>query len=153
MTKIRRQQSAIVAMYAGLGFTVFAAIVPFIDRATGPNVLAGHLRSGYPAHSPARIDSAVMVWLVYLSVLGALGIIGWFLAIRAVRAGRRWARSVTTCIFALGAGVAVFNLLVRDTSGDTGLPPQLGWVGMLPVVAGVLAVALLWTTPRATSAA
>ena len=44
MTKIRRQQSAIVAhAYAGLGFTVFAAIVPFIDRATGPNVLAGHL--------------------------------------------------------------------------------------------------------------
>src|SRR5690606_38723296 len=43
-----------------------------------------------------------------------------------------------------GGGVALFNLLVRDTSGDTGLPPLLGLTGLLPVVAGVVAVVLLW---------
>ena len=75
-----------------------------------------------------------MTWLIYLSALVALGIVGWFLAIRAVRAGRRWARGLATSMFALGAGIAVFNLLVRDTSGDTGLPPLLGWVGMLPAL-------------------
>ena len=152
MSTIRRQQSAIGAMYAGLGLTVVAAIVPFIDRATG-NVLTKHLQAGYPAYSQRRIDSAAMTWLIYLSVLGALGAIGWALTIRAVKTGRRWARSLATSIFALGAGIAVFNLIVRDTSGDTGLPPLLGWVGMLPALVGVVAVTLLWRTPRTSSPA
>ena len=56
-------------------------------------------------------------------------------------------------LFALGAGIAVFNLIVRDTSGDTGLPPLHGWVGMLPALVGVVAVTLLWRTPRTSSPA
>ena len=152
MTETRRQQSAIGAMYAGLALTVVAAVVPFVDRATG-NMLAEHLRSGYPAYSQGRIDSAVMTWQVYLSVLGGLGVICWVLTIRAVQAGKRWVRGVATSIFALGASVALFNLLVRDTSGDTGLPPLIGWVGMLPALAGVVAITLLWRAPRATSPA
>lgn len=47
-------------------------------------------------------------------------------------------------MFVLGTGVALFDLLVKDTSGDTGLPPLLGWTGMLPSLAGLLAVTLLW---------
>jgi hypothetical protein len=43
-----------------------------------------------------------------------------------------------------GTGIAVFDLLVKDTSGDTGLPPLLGWIGMLPCLAGLAAVTLLW---------
>ena len=152
MSKIRRQNSALGAMYAGLALTVVAAVVPFIDRATG-NVLGGHVRAGYPTYSQARIDSAVMTWLIYLSVLGALGTFGWFLAIRMVRAGKRWARSLATSIFAVGATMALFNLLVRDTSGDAGLPPLLGWVGMMPALVGVVAVTLLWKAPQATSRA
>ena len=152
MSKVRQQNSAIGAMYAGLALTVVATVVPFIDRATG-NVLGGHVRAGYPAYSQARIDSAVMTWLIYLTVLGALGIIGWFLSIRAGRAGKRGARSLATSIFAVGATMAVLNLLVRDTSGDTGLPPLLGWVGMLPALVGVVAVTLLWKAPRTTSRA
>ena len=124
---------------------MFAAIVPFIDQATGPNVLARHLRSGYPALTGAHR-------------LGRHGVAGLPVGSRSARHHRVVRPSgqygpagggpaVTTCIFALGAGVAVFNLLGRDLRRH-GLPPQLGWVGMLPVVAGVLAVALLWTTPR-----
>jgi hypothetical protein len=47
-------------------------------------------------------------------------------------------------MFVLGTGIAVIDLLVKDTSGDTGLPPLLGWAGMLPCLAGLLAVTLLW---------
>ncbi|GLW96074.1 hypothetical protein [Microtetraspora sp. NBRC 16547] len=152
MTKTRRKQSAVGAMYAGLGLTVVAMIVPWIDLATG-NVLAGHIRAGYPTFPQDRIDTAVMTWLVCLSVVGALGIIWWFFAIWAVRAGKRWARSVATLVFALSLSVALFALLVRDSSGDTGLPPLLGWVGMVPSLAGLLAVALLWRGSRPTSQA
>ena len=41
MTRIRQQRSATGAMDAGLVLSVVAALVPFIDRATG-NVLAEH---------------------------------------------------------------------------------------------------------------
>lgn len=38
-------------------------------------------------------------------------------------------------------------LLVKDSSGDTGLPPVLGWLGMLPSLPGLTAVALLARKP------
>jgi hypothetical protein len=145
MTKVsaRHAPSAIVAMYAGLALTVVTLIVPYIDHATA-NVLADHIRAGYPTHSQARIDTAVTTYLVYLSIIGALSVISWLWTIRTVNAGKRWARSAATAMFALGTGIALFDLLVKDTSGDTGLPPLLGWIGMLPCLAGLLAVTQLW---------
>ena len=145
MTKVsvKHEQSAIVAMYAGLALTVVALIVPYIDHATA-NVLADHIRAGYPTYTQARIDTAVTTYLVYVSIIGALGVISWLWTIRAVNAGKRWARGAATAMFALGTGIALFDLLVKDTSGDTGLPPLLGWIGMLPCLAGLLAVTLLW---------
>jgi hypothetical protein len=143
MSTSHRHPSAGTALYAGLALTVAAVIVAFIDHATG-NVLAGHIRDGYPTYSRSRIDTAVTTYLIYLSAVGALGVIGWVATIRAFRAGKRWTTAAATVLFTIGAGVALFDLLVRDTSGDTGLPPLLGWVGMLPPLAGLVAVALLW---------
>ena len=111
------------------------------DRRNG---LAAHIRAGYPAYSHARIDAAVNTYLIYLSVVGVLGIVCWLGMIWAVRAGKRWARWVATVIFAAATIVALTDLLIKDTSGDTGLPPLLGWIGMLPCLAGLLAVVLLW---------
>lgn len=48
--------------------------------------------------------------------------------------------------------LSVTDLLIRDTSGDPGLPSLLGWVGMLPCLPGLIAVTLLWRD-RATRAA
>ena len=131
------------AMYAGLGLTVIAMIISFVDHATA-NVLASHIRAGYPAYTRARIGSAVTTYLVYLTVVGALGIVSWLATILAVKAGKPWARGAATAMFALGTGIALIDLLIRDTSGDTGLPPLLGWAGVLPCLAGLLAVTLLW---------
>ena len=143
MTAAHHERSAIGAMCAGLALTVAAMLVPYVDHATG-NMLASHIRAGYPTYTQARIDSAVTTYLVYLSVVGALGIICWLWAIWAVKAGKRWARGAATAMFALGTGIALIDLLVKDTSGDTGLPPLLGWAGMLPCLAGLLVVTLLW---------
>jgi len=137
------ERSAIRAMYAGLGLTAAAIIVTYVDHATA-NVLASHIRVGYPRYTQARIDSAVTTYLLYLSAVGALGILCWLWTIRAVKAGKRWARGAATAMFALGTAIALTDLLIKDTSGETGLPPLLGWAGMLPCLAGLLAVALLW---------
>ena len=147
MTTAYRERPAIGALYAGLGLTVVALIVLYVDHATA-NVLAGHVRAGYPTYTQARIDTAVTTYLVYLSVVGALGIICWLATIWAVKAGKRWARGAATTLFVLGTGIAMTDLLVKDTSGDTGLPPLLGWAGMLPCLAGLLAVVLLWRRSR-----
>jgi hypothetical protein len=147
MTTTRHERSAIGAMYAGLGLTVITTIVPYLDHVTG-NMLADHIRAGYPTYPQQRIDTAAMTWLVYLSVVGVLGIVFWSWAIWATRAGKWWIRGYATVMLALGAGIALFNLFVRDTSRDTGLPPLLGWVGILPSLAGLVGVTLLWRRSR-----
>jgi hypothetical protein len=143
MTPAHQERSAISVMYAGLGLTIAAMTVPYIDHATA-NVLAGHIRAGYPAYTQARVNSAVTTYLVYLSIVGALGILCWLWTIWAVKAGKRWARGAATTMFALGTGIALLDLLIKDSSGDTGLPPLLGWAGLLPCLAGLMAVTLLW---------
>jgi ABC-type dipeptide/oligopeptide/nickel transport system permease component len=130
-------------MYAGLALTFAATIVPHVDHATA-NLLGDHIRAGYPAYSDARVEAAVTTYLVYLSVVGAFGVAGWLGTIWAVKAGKRWVRECATAMFVFATSVALFDLLIKDTSGDTGLPPLLGWVGMLPCLAGLLAVAFLW---------
>ena len=57
MTTAHHERSAIGAMYVGLGLTVVAMIVPYVDHATG-NVLASHIRAGYPAYTQARPGAA-----------------------------------------------------------------------------------------------
>lgn len=140
------ERSAVALMFGGLGLTIAATAVLYIDHATG-NVLARHIRSGYPSYSKERIDTAVTTYLIWLSSVGALGIVGWLWAVWTVKARKPWARVAATVTFAIGTGVALFDLLVKDTSGATGLPPLLGWVGMAPCLAGLLATTMLWRSP------
>jgi hypothetical protein len=134
-------------MYAGVVLTLVATVAPFVDRATSA-VLADHIRDGYPSYTHAQVDAAVTMWLVILSVVGALGITSWAAMIWAVRAGRSWAPWAAGAMFVLGTAVALSALLAEDTSGDTGLAPLLGWIGVLPCVAGAVAVAMLWRRGR-----
>lgn len=142
-TTTQHDRSLSAAMSAGLGLTVLAVIVPYVDRAT-TGLQAEHIQAGYPTYGPAQIDTALTLYLTHLSVVGALGIIGWLTTIWAVRAGKRWARGVATAMFVLGTSVALFNLQIEDTSGDTGLSPVLGVVGLIPCLAGLVVVGLLW---------
>ncbi len=144
-------RSAVAVMYGGLALTVATLVVLYVDQAT-TNVLAAHIQAGYPDYSAARVDEAVTLWLAYLTVLGVLGIGTWLALARATQRGKPWARWAAPAVFLAGGGVALFNLVVRDTSGDTGLPALLGTTGLLPAVAGAVAVALLWRRPRAAAA-
>jgi cytochrome bd-type quinol oxidase subunit 2 len=140
LDKTTNRRPALGAMYAGLVLTVGAMVAPYVDR----SVLADHIRDGYPTYSTDRIDTAVTAWLVILSVIGALGVVSWIATIWAVRAGKGWACWAATVVFAAGTSLALTTLLVKDTSGEVGLAPVLGLIGLLPCVAGLLAVAMLW---------
>lgn len=138
-----RRRRAVTAMYAGLALTVLAVAIAYVDRAGGPASLAGHVRAGYPGYSPAQIDGAVRRYLILLTAVGVLGVACWLGVIRLVRAGRSRATWAAAAAFAAGTTAAVAGLLVTDTSGDVGLPPLLGWAGLLPCAAGLVALVLI----------
>ncbi|GAA1031774.1 MULTISPECIES: hypothetical protein [Amycolatopsis] len=144
MTQQLQARGPLAAIYAGLALTVLATIAAYVDRGT-TRLLADHVQTGYPAYSPAQVDSAVTTYLVVLSAIGALGVVGWLTAAWAVKAGKKWARPAASVLLVLGISAGLAGLLTKDTSGATGLPPELGWAGTIPCLAGVLAVALLWT--------
>lgn len=141
----RRPSPPLLTACAGLLFTLAALAVLYADRLTG-NLLAAHIQDGYPDLSPSRIEEAARTYLGYLSAVGVLGLAGWAITIRLVARRRRSTPWVATGLFVVGTTVALFDLLVRDTSGDTGLPPLLGWVGLLPSLAGLAVVVLLLRT-------
>jgi hypothetical protein len=108
------------------------------------SALRDHIRAGYPAYTDGQVDSAVSAWLIILTVIGALGVVAWIWSIWVVAKRKRWASWAATAMFTLGASVAVADLLITDTSGDVGLAPILGWIGLAPCLAGLVAVVLLW---------
>lgn len=135
--------AAVVAMYAGLLLTLTASLAPYLDRATG-HVLADHIRHGYPMYNPDRVESAVTAWLALLTASGVLGIAGWTGTIWAAKGRTAWAPPTATVMFVAGSGSALTALLTKDTSGEVGLAPLLGWIGMLPLLPGLVAVVMLW---------
>jgi hypothetical protein len=146
MTTLQQKGSGVAVLYVGLLLTVVATIAPFVDRATG-HVLADHIREGYPAYTEAHVESVVSTWLVILTLVGALGAVSWIGTIWATAAAKVWSRWAATAAFVLGTVVALTALLTKDTSGDVGLAPLLGWIGMLPSVPGLVAVAMVWRRP------
>ncbi|MGH3632224.1 MAG: hypothetical protein ACRDRL_32880 [Sciscionella sp.] len=137
------RRPVIAALLVGLALTVITLIGSYLDR-TG---IAGHIHAGYPNYAQAQIDTAVRTYLIILTIVGVLGLGCWLTIIWAVNTGKRWVRWVATGIFAIATTLALTLLLIKDTSGDTGLPPLLGWTGLLPCVAGLLAVGLLHRHP------
>ncbi|RFU41658.1 hypothetical protein DZF91_10825 [Actinomadura logoneensis] len=137
-------RGALTAMYGGAVLTVGATLAAFLDRAG----LADHVRAGYPEFGQSQVDEAVTVYTVVLSIVGGLGLIGWLGTIWAARTGRRWAPWLAGVLFVGAVCFALAALTVRDTSGDVGLAPRLAWLQVLPCLAGLVAVVLLWRRPR-----
>lgn len=145
-TQTRRRTGAMIAMYTGLLLTAAVTVAPYVDRGPG-DVLADHIRHGYPTYSPGQVAAAESLWLAILTVIGVLGIAGWAVCLWAVRVGKSWSRVAATALLVVCVAVALCALLTTDTSGEVGLAPLFGWLGLLPCVAGAVAVALLWRAP------
>jgi hypothetical protein len=135
---------AVVAMCTGLALTIVATLVPIIDQASSDE-LARHLHDVYAGYNVDVPPTSAV--LAYLVTIGALGIMAWLWMLWAVTKQKRWARPAATAIFVLASGLAVANLTVREY-GQTILPTQVGLVGLLPCLAGLAAVTLLWRRER-----
>jgi hypothetical protein len=135
---------AVVAMYAGLALTLVAMIVPIVDQASTDSLSRDlqEVYAGYDVDAPAT--SAVVAYLV---TIGGLGVAAWLWMARAVRKHKRWVRPAATALFVLASGLALLNLTVQEY-GRTILPTRIGLIGLLPCLAGLVAVALLWRRGR-----
>ncbi|MDA3646290.1 hypothetical protein LZ318_28935 [Saccharopolyspora indica] len=134
---------AVRAMHIGLALTVLAALAPLIDVATVDS-LGDHVRSAYPDWPDDLIATDRNAIAGYLAVIGVLGIAGWLWSIVGTRKHARWARVVSTIMFALGASVALLNLSLSGGAYTNVVPPLHSALGTLPALAGLAAVVLLW---------
>ncbi|GAA2074869.1 hypothetical protein GCM10009840_05760 [Pseudolysinimonas kribbensis] len=136
-------RAPMVTMTSGLVLTVVATVVPFVGRPPG-SLIAEHLRAGYPGYSESQIAAAVGIYLIALTVVGALGVVTWIVSMLVARRYVGAARWVCAAAFVVGTGIALFDASIRDTSGDTGLPLPVGVLGLLPSIAGAVALVLVW---------
>ncbi|MEU3271396.1 hypothetical protein ABZ639_11150 [Saccharomonospora sp. NPDC006951] len=143
-TRPLSSRSAITAMYAGLVLTVVSGIVPILAEGT----LTRHLHGIYDGYlDAAEFDSTRSLVLTYLFAVAGIGVLSWLLLIRAAHKGKRWARITATLVFLAATCLAVTNLVVTEY-GEPLLPPVIGIAGLLPCVAGLVAVGFLWARPN-----
>ncbi|TYQ01508.1 UNVERIFIED_ORG: EmrB/QacA subfamily drug resistance transporter [Gordonia westfalica J30] len=140
MQSLTHTRPAVIALYLGAALTVLATVVPF----AATDVLRDHIAHGYPDYPAADLDAAVTAYLVVLGTIGGLGLLGWLVSARAVRRGRTYARWLSAGLFAAALLVAVTLIFIKDTSGEVGLAPAVGWLQVLPCIAGLVAVLTIW---------
>jgi hypothetical protein len=123
-----------------VGLEVLGVVVPIVDLDTR-GTLAAHLQDLYcPYGVPAPDASAVVAYLVGVGLAGVLVLLatiwaGWpRVALGAAALHRGPVRRHCSCLR---------NLTVSEY-GQPILPTWLGVVGLLPCLAGLVAVVLLW---------
>lgn len=134
-------RSTCVALWVGLGLTLLATV----SAQLGKPLISEHIHSGYPSLAEDEIGAGMDFYATALTVVGVLGALGWIATIWWAHRGSRWIRWAAVVLALTGTTVALFAFLVRDTSGDTGLPPLIGAIGLLPCAAGLVAVVLMFT--------
>ena len=142
---------AVAAMRVGLAVTVIVTVVPFLGAPMGELILR-HVEAGYPSYSLSEAANATTIYLIGLGAVGLIGTATWITAIWAARARKRWVSWIATVALILALCVGLFDLTIRDTSGDTGIPGLIGWLGLLPCLPGTFAVVALWRRAPAPTA-
>ena len=138
--KRQDRHGAVTAMGAGLVLSVVMLIALIFDQMNSEG-LALHVQDLY---APYDLNPDPNVLFGYLYVTSVAGILLWLTTIWGVRQSRPGARVVTTIVFVFGASLAFFNLVVSEY-GTQIFPTLWGILGLLPSIAGLVAVVLLWT--------
>jgi hypothetical protein len=138
------RRAAVTAMGIGLLLTVTTLIALIIDQ-TSIYSIADHVEALY-APLDLHPDPNVLFGILY--VTGLIGALLWLTMIWGVRGHKRWARVMASTVFVVAASIALLVLFVSEY-GTRILPAPWGLIGLLPSIAGLVAVILLWTPGRA----
>ncbi|GAA3747163.1 hypothetical protein [Salinactinospora qingdaonensis] len=139
----QRQRGPMAAMGVGLLLTLAVLVALAIDQASVGSI-ATHVQEHYAPHGTVP-DPTVLY--VYLYVTGGIGVVTWLLLIAAARTPRSWVAVLATIVFCCGLGGGLFNLTISEYGGPV-LPALWSGLTLLPCVAGLVAVVLLWRAAR-----
>lgn len=135
------------ALYAGLLLTVLATLAPLIDVLT-IDVISDHVRAAYPTWPQKSVLADRNAIAIYLAAVGVVGLAGWIYSLWGFARGKRWVRPVSTVLFLLGATIQLTGLSIGGEAYTTIVPPLYGTIGVLPSLAGLVAVVGLWRRGR-----
>lgn len=135
-------RQAVVSMYAGLALTAITSVIaPLAALAT--DVYKHHIETAYPKFNADKVSDAQQTMVIYLVANGIAGAVAWLWALRATKKENRRAPVIAVVLFTVALALALFNLLVKDSTGYAAFPLFLGIVGLLPCAAGLVAVVQL----------
>jgi hypothetical protein len=127
---------AVWCIYAGAAIQVLSAVLEIAAvRGRIQSVLA---TSATPL-TPSQLNADEAVGVVILILSGVIAASLWFWMARKNKAGRRWARSLSTVFFAV-LTVGQVALIVQPVAGENKIIPLAEWL------AGFAAMVLLWQT-------
>jgi hypothetical protein len=140
-----RKSLSVTFVLTALGLSLLLSVVALADQ-LGARSLVDHADAVYAPHGK---DPSAGLLYGTLHLVAGLGAVLWFLALRSLWAGGRWARALVVT----AAVVAVLLALVLLTSREYDeqiWPLRWGVLALLPALAGLPAVAV--RAPRGVSA-
>ena len=133
-------RGATLALRVGLALSLASAVGLLIDQ-TSVHSLVEHVTAQY---SPYGAVPDPNVLFGYLYATAGLAVAAWLIALRGVRRRKAWVRLFASMTFVVGAMLAVFKLVITEY-GILIFPMVWSVLGLLPSLAGLVAVSLLWT--------
>jgi len=134
------EKNAVWAMYAGIALTALATLVSFSSTGT----LEAHIKKGYPDYTAERVAETLDAYNMLFATVAVLAAACWLWSIWVVKKNKSWARWAISASFLAGLTVALAMVFIRDESGDVGVPTELSLLYLLPCVAGLATVVLVW---------
>jgi hypothetical protein len=138
-----RTRRLLHTLWLGLALTVAIGIVPLIDLATTDSLYT-HVQDAYPDWPSNLVRGDRNAITIALEINAVLGVLTWLCTIWAVAAGKRWARRAITIAFLAGTSLALINQSFTGGQYDTVLPSAYGALGLVPSVAGLAALVMVW---------
>jgi hypothetical protein len=145
--KLNAPRLEVTAMGVGLLLTLVMVVALVIDQ-TSNNSIADHVDALY---GPLNLhpDPNVLFGILYLA--SVIGVLLWVSMIWGVARQKAWARVVVSMVFLAATSLALLVLFVSEF-GSRIFPAPVGILSLVPGVAGLVAVVLLWTPGRAVKA-
>lgn len=129
-----------LALRVGLALSLASAVGQFIDQ-TNAHRLAEQVKAQNLEYG-AVLDANVLFG--YLYATAGLAVAAWLIALFGVRSRKSWVRVFASLAFVVGAVLAIFNPVIIE-HGALAFPVLWSVLGLLPALAGLVAVSLLWT--------
>lgn len=126
------------AIWAGVAGSVVAIALVAVSSDGIKTALANAMT--YPNSNGVTLDDAASWTLTYLFTVLGLGLIVWLVSLAGV--GKGWLRPFAVVAFLIGLALGVYNLFEP-------LPVTAKIAGLIPAVLGAIAVAVLFSRPKA----